>query len=198
MICYLLLLFCYFYILVTNIMKVELRQKKLTKGKVSLYLDIYNEGKREYKFLKLYPLEVARTKEERLLNSEIWRKANALRTKTENSLIDQHDIRIGLKKSNIYFLDYFKELTNQKKKSPGNYGSWNSVYQVLLKYYGDEKVKIVDLTDNDLAKIKQYILNVYRTKSELSLSQNAALNYFNKIKACLNQAFDDKLISDKI
>ena len=35
-------------------MSVELRKKKLSNGKVSLYLDIYQNGQRYYKFLKIY------------------------------------------------------------------------------------------------------------------------------------------------
>lgn len=34
---------------------IRIRRKKLTNGNVSLYLDIYLNGKREYEFLKLYP-----------------------------------------------------------------------------------------------------------------------------------------------
>lgn len=33
---------------------IRIRRKKLTNGNVSLYLDIYLNGKREYEFLKLY------------------------------------------------------------------------------------------------------------------------------------------------
>jgi integrase len=179
-------------------MKVEVRERKINKGKVSLYLDIYHEGEREYKFLKLYPLVTPRTKEERLANSEIWRKANALRIKTENDLINQHEIRLGLKKSDIYFLDYFQEQVAKKKKSPGNYGNWDSAYKILRKYYSNKKVKLVDITAKDLEDIKNYFLNIYTTKSELHLSQNAAVSYFNKVKASLHIAFDERLISDKI
>ena len=32
---------------------IRIRRKKLTNGNVSLYLDIYLNGKREYEFLKL-------------------------------------------------------------------------------------------------------------------------------------------------
>ena len=32
---------------------IRIRRKKLTNGTVSLYLDIYMNGKREYEFLKL-------------------------------------------------------------------------------------------------------------------------------------------------
>lgn len=179
-------------------MKVELREKLLNKGRVSLYLDIYNEGKREYRFLKLYVSSNPKTTEERQSNKQILRKANALRIQTESDLINQRDIQLGLKKSDIYFLDYFKELVAQRKKSPGNYGNWDSAYKILQQYFGDSKIKISDLTIADLNNIKHYILNLYKTKSELPLSQNAAVSYFNKVKACLNQAFDERLISDKI
>lgn len=34
---------------------VKLREKKLANGNVSLYLDIYRNGKRQKEYLKLYP-----------------------------------------------------------------------------------------------------------------------------------------------
>jgi len=179
-------------------MKVEIREKKLKDNKVSLYLDIYNDGERTYQFLKLYLFKSPKNKEERSANSETMRKANAMLVKVENDLINNNDIAQGFKKSNILFLDYFKNVTEQKKKSAGNYGAWDSTYKILLKYYNGKKVKISDLKDNDLVLIKRYILNGYKTKSDVNLSQNAALAYFNKVKACLNQAFDERLINDKI
>ena len=36
---------------------IRIRRKKLTNGNVSLYLDIYLNGKREYEFLKLYQIQ---------------------------------------------------------------------------------------------------------------------------------------------
>jgi len=35
-------------------MSVKLRKKKIAGGKISLYLDIYHNGQRQYEFLKLY------------------------------------------------------------------------------------------------------------------------------------------------
>ena len=35
-------------------MQIHLRKKRLKDGRDSLYLDIYNDGKRHYEFLKLY------------------------------------------------------------------------------------------------------------------------------------------------
>lgn len=179
-------------------MKVEVREKKLKGDKVSLYLDIYNDGERTYRFLKLYVLKSPKTKEDRSANSETIRKANAMRVKVENDLINNKDIAQGFQKSNVLFLEYFKIVTEQKKKSAGNYGAWDSTHKILLKFYNGKKVKISDLKDTDLVSIRNYILNDYKTKSNINLSKNAALAYFNKVKACLNQAFDEHLINDKI
>ena len=38
-------------------MSVKLRQKKMSAGKISLYLDIYHNGQRQYDFLKLQLLK---------------------------------------------------------------------------------------------------------------------------------------------
>ena len=46
---------------------IRIRRKKLTNGNVSLYLDIYLNGKREYEFLKLY-LIPEKTKADREAN----------------------------------------------------------------------------------------------------------------------------------
>jgi integrase len=181
-------------------MNVEIREKPLKNGKVSLYLDIYNEGKRSYQFLKLYPLENPKTKEERATKSEIMRKANAARIQAESDIVNEKEIGLGLKKSKMLFLDYFKEVTEQKRKdkSNGNYGTWSSTYKILTQYFDGKKVKIADLTIEDLNAIRKYIQYTYKTKSDTKLSTNAALAYFNKVKASLNQAFDERIISQKI
>ena len=50
---------------------VVLREKALTNGNVSLYLDIYRDGTRTYEFLKLYVNTKARTPIDREANREV-------------------------------------------------------------------------------------------------------------------------------
>ena len=40
---------------------VKLREKKLSNGNISLYLDIYRNGKRHKEYLKLYLIEAKNT-----------------------------------------------------------------------------------------------------------------------------------------
>ena len=57
---------------------IRLRTKKLSNGNLSLYLDFYRDGKREYEFLKLY-LVPEKTKADKIKNEETLRTANAIK-----------------------------------------------------------------------------------------------------------------------
>jgi len=59
-----------------------LREKALTNGNVSLYLDIYRDDQRTYEFLKLYVNTKARTPIERQSNKETLK----IRTQKESDL----------------------------------------------------------------------------------------------------------------
>jgi integrase len=66
-------------------MSVKLREKKLSDGRISLYLDIYHNRKRNYDFLEIY-LEGKRSSDE---NKEKLRLANKIRIDTEHQLTVQ-------------------------------------------------------------------------------------------------------------
>lgn len=57
---------------------IRLRTKKLANGNLSIYLDIYRDGKRNYEFLKLY-LIPEKTKADKIQNEETLRTANAIK-----------------------------------------------------------------------------------------------------------------------
>ena len=59
---------------------IRVRQKPLQNGNISLYLDIYRDGKRSYEFLKLY-LIPERTKDDREKNRETMQLANSIKSK---------------------------------------------------------------------------------------------------------------------
>lgn len=59
---------------------VKLREKKLANGNVSLYLDIYRNGKRQKEYLKLYLID-ATTPLEREQNRQTLATAQAIKSK---------------------------------------------------------------------------------------------------------------------
>ncbi|MDD2607194.1 Arm DNA-binding domain-containing protein, partial [Lascolabacillus sp.] len=64
---------------------VTLREKKLANGNISLYLDIYRDGKRSYEFLKLY-ITKATTPLEREVNRQTRATAQAIKAKRQIEL----------------------------------------------------------------------------------------------------------------
>jgi len=179
-------------------MSVTVRTKETKDGKESLYLDIYYNGQRHYKFLELYLIKKPKTQLEKIQNAENREKANIIRLKTENNFVDTKYQLWGFKQTKVSFLTYFKSLTEERKQSTGNYGNWDSAYKILVQYFDGYDKKLVEVNETDLTEIKNFIQNTYRTNANKKLSQNAASSYFNKVKAALNQAFDQKLITDKI
>jgi integrase len=179
-------------------MSVKLRSKKTKDGRESLYLDIYKDGNREYNFLELYLFSRPKNESEKIHNSNVKAIAEKKRSNTETDLINSEWKSMGIKKTKLGFLEYFSQLTEQRKLSTGNYGNWDSTYKILVAYYNDRDKDISEITEADLNGIKKYITEIYRTKSNKLLSANAASSYFNKVKAALNKAFEEKHVDTKI
>ncbi len=121
-------------------MSVKLRTKDTNTGKCSLYLDIYHEGNRQIKFLKLYTLKKPKTEAEKIHNAEIKRLAEKIRLNIEAELINSNYSKFGSKQSDISFLDYFEKLTKERWNSAGNYANWDSTYKILKHVRRQTKV----------------------------------------------------------
>ena len=63
-------------------MSIALR-KRQKKGKISLYLDIYHNGKRSYEYLRLYLIPKPRTSDDRDLNRKTLQLAESVRAKRQ-------------------------------------------------------------------------------------------------------------------
>ena len=82
---------------------VYLREKKISNGNISLYLDVYRDGKREYEFLKLYLNAKARTPMEKEQNQRTLLMAEEIRTQRE---IEVNSSAFGLQSSNARNTDF--------------------------------------------------------------------------------------------
>jgi len=110
-------------------MNVTLRQRE--KGdKVSLYLDYYHKGKRQYEYLQLYlipePIKGILSREQKDENRKTLTLAEAIRSKRnmeiQNGIFGFQDQ--GKMKGS--FLRYVEYLAEKRKDSEGNYGNWDS------------------------------------------------------------------------
>ena len=183
--------------------KVKLRQKKISKGRKSLYLDFYppiphNEtGKpTRREFLGLYIFEKPKTPFDKKHNTETLKIAELIRQKRENSLnkpeiYNQYE-KEQLKRKELgeqSFIEYFRKLANKRKAS--NHDNWVSALNYLVRFTNGE-LRFADLTENFLEGFKEYLLTTKSNRSDkTTLSQNSATSYFNKVKAALKQAYKD-------
>ena len=186
--------------------KVTLRQKKISKGRKSLYLDFYppiphpetgEPTRRE--FLGLYIYEKAKTPIDKQHNTETLKIGESIRQKRENFLnkpeiyseYEKEQLR-KKEKGEQCFIEYFRKLANKRKAS--NHDNWVSALN-YIEAFTNGKLKFADLNEKFLEDFKEYLLSTKSKKSDkTTLSQNSAVSYFNKVKAALKQAYKDGIL----
>lgn len=170
-------------------MKVTLRERE-KNGQISLYLDYYHKGKRQYEYLRLYLIAKPRTPDERAQNKKTQQLAETIRAKRQieiqNGVFGVND----LERINSSFLAYFELLAEKRKDSDGNYGNWRSALK-HLKSFSKAEVKFSDIDKQWLDDLKDYFVNDARTKHTQKLSRNSCSSYFNKVRAALREATKD-------
>lgn len=177
-------------------MNVTLRQR-LKGDKISLYLDYYSDGNRNYEYLQLYllpePEKGKLTKEQKEENRKTLALAEAIRSKRhleiQNGIYGFQD-QGKMKGSFIRYVEYLAE---KRKDSEGNYGNWDSALKHLRKYVKMD-VTFAQIDKRWIEGFKEYLGREARTPSNQPLSQNSQSSYFNKIRASLREAFKEGII----
>lgn len=177
-------------------MNVTLRQRK--KGnKISLYLDYYSDGKREYEYLNLYlipePEKGKLTKEQKDENRKKLSMAEAIRSKRLLEIKNEEYGFRDTEKVKGSFLSYFEQLTEKRRNSQGNWGNWDSVLKHLQKF-APNGVSFKEIDKRWLEKFKEYLQHDAKGKTGKRLSQNSQSSYFGKLTAALKEAVKDGII----
>lgn len=186
--------------------KVTLRQKKISKGRKSLYLDFYppiphpetgEPTRRE--FLGLYIFEKPKTPVDKQHNTETLKIGESIRQKRENFLnkpeIYSHYEKEQLRMKELgeqCFIEYYTNLANKRKSS--NHDNWIAALNYLVSFTNGS-LKFSDLNQKFLEDFKEYLLSTKSNRSnKTTLSQNSAVSYFNKVKAALKQSYKDGIL----
>jgi len=177
-------------------MNVTLRQRKKGK-KISLYLDYYSEGKREYEYLNLYltplPEKGKLTKQENEDNRKSLTMAEAIRSKRLLEIKNEEYGFRDTEKVKGSFLAYFEQLTEKRRNSLGNWGNWDSTLKHLQKF-SSGGISFKDIDKQWLESFKEYLQAETKSKNGKSLSQNSQSSYFSKISAALKEAVKDGIL----
>jgi site-specific recombinase XerD len=174
---------------------VKLRQRELANGNYTLYLDIYWKGQREYDYLNLY-VKKSNKAADNEQNRQTLLLADQIRAQR---VIDLQSGKYKLKqpKTGLSFIQYFEKLKNDRLNSKGNFGNWDSAQKHLLKFMKGDDITLGEVDESWLMAFKQYLLQEAKIAGgNMKLSQNSALSYFNKVKAAMRQAFEERLIQE--
>jgi integrase len=177
-------------------MKITLRQRQ-KNNKISLYLEYYEKGRREYEYLNLYlipdPEKGSLTKFQKDENKRILELAETIRSKRH---LETQNIIYGFKdkdKVKGSFKQFFSDLAEMKRESLGNYGNWNAV-RIYIDKYSPKDVSFERVNKDWVQGFRDYLDRTARTKHGKPLALNSKYSYFNKLIAALNQAVKEQII----
>lgn len=187
--------------------KVKLRQKAISAGRSSLYLDYYpgvvdqKTGKlKRREFLNLYLLNNPKSIIDKKQDKETMQIAEEIRMK-KHSQANKPEIYTEQEKQQLKqkelgendFIKYFQKVAYKRYES--NYDNWMSAYKYLVAFT-NEKLKFADLSEKFCNDFKEYLLNAKSNRStKVKLAQNSASSYFNKFKAALKLAYKEGLLA---
>lgn len=177
-------------------MKVTLRQR-LKNGSISLYLDYYSKGKRQYEYLDLVlipePERGRLTKEQREENRKNLALAESIRSKRHLEIQNGNYGFQDREKVKGSFVKYVERLAERKDSSKGNYDNWDSMLKHLKKFVKTD-VAFEQVNKHWVEDFKTYLTKDARTPANKPLAQNSQSAYYNKINAAMKQAVKDGIL----
>ena len=178
-------------------MKVTLRKRVTGLEKTALYLDYVDHGVRKKESLNLFLYNHPKNKTEEFENKKTMELVERLKAEKLIQLQDNKFGTVRIDHGDKNFIAFFREKTDDRYNSSGNYGNWDSVYKHLVKCFG-EKLKMSEVNTAMCNQFKKYLDTTAKTKSNKPLSQNSKYSYLNKLKACMKIAYQDRLVNENV
>lgn len=191
-------------------MNVNLREKKLTNGRRSLYLDFYppiiSEGKQTRReFLKLYVYEKPKTELERNHNSETRQLAETLRSTRQLDLQANPHGFVSQRRRHGDFLGFFRKFIEQKKNhSAAAVATWEAIFNHLNDFCGG-RCAFSQIDAPFIERFRGYLLTCEprqsnpgksrRPAKNATLSRNTAKSYFERFVSVVRHAREENYLS---
>ena len=160
-------------------MGVKLREKQLSSGQVSFYLDIYHNKTRWYEFLEIHINKNRPSQDDK----EKKRLAEEIRIKREHELIVEDNGLNDKKKKLACFVKFFDDYVDERN---GN-GLYFGIQQHLKKFAGKQPVPFVKVDAVWMKDLERYLLK--------HVSNNTTLRYLKALNGALNEAVRRRIIN---
>lgn len=179
--------------------KVFLRQKPISKGRISLYLDYYpairnpHTGKMTRReFLGFYIYASPKNAVECDYNQTMLDKGELIRCRRQEAVINRQFGFIDHHQEDEDFLAYYKKMCKGKPQK------WDIVYRHFFNFVHG-KCTFGELTVNLCKRFGEYLLsaNNLRIKDQ-KLSRNSVAGYFSTFRGMLKILYRNKLIKENI
>ena len=186
---------------------IRIRFKSISNGNKSIYLDYYNNGKRQYDFLKLY-LVPETSPIDKTTNAQTLELANAIKAQ---KIVELQNTAHGFKFSNIKqkarLIDYLQAISAERRQASGSVTKGqHQAYNILikrLKEYSGEQTTFKQVTKEFCSGFVEYLNTaqnkVYRkgfseTFTSGLLSENTKYGYIKTLNIALNKAVRDGIL----
>lgn len=179
--------------------KVTLRKKKITRERYSLYLDFYpairipdtNKCTRRY-FLNIYIHANPKTFTERQHNKEVLYKAEGIRCKITEQLINEKYSFYDKQVEKRDFLKYFREECDKHNEK------WFFVYQHFAAFMNN-KCTFAEVNVTTCENFRTYLLTAKKlSQPTKNLSRNSAAGYYSTFRGVLKLAYKKRLLKENI
>src|SRR5665213_382416 len=159
-------------------MGIYLREKKLEKGKVSFYLDIYHNKTRWYEFLEIKINKSHPTAQDK----EMKRLAIEIRSKRESELIVQDNGLVDRNKRKSDFVKWFEQYIKAKNHNTHNAATLSN----LKKYLGKRPLPFTAINPQWIKGFTNFLLG--------KISNNTARCYLMDMFTALEDAVMQEII----
>lgn len=179
--------------------KVTLRQRPITNGMISLYLDFYpairiketnKMSRREYLGIYIYAKPANRMQKE--FNEDMLNKAEAIRCIRTQSIINEEFGFIDKSRQNASFIEYFRKFVSKKDlKSDCAFKHF--------EYFSNGHCRFKEINVGFCNRYREYLLDAHQlVRQGKTLNHNSACSYWRTFRSCLKHAYLDKYIKENI